>query len=43
MNLRFAPVLAVADDGVFSFLHTLRGPEFLGLFAGWFVLTLLRF
>ncbi|MSU36083.1 MAG: hypothetical protein EXS36_13470 [Pedosphaera sp.] len=33
------PIFAAAEDGVFSFLHTLNGPEFLGLFAAWFALT----
>ena len=41
MNFRAAHILAAAGDGAFSFLTTLKGPEFLALFAGWFVLTFL--
>ena len=39
MNLPPSPILAAAETGIFSFLHTMKGPEFLGLFAGWFAVT----
>ena len=39
MNFRASHILAAADDGAISFLTTMEGPEFLALFAGWFVLT----
>lgn len=38
MSLTAVPMLA-EGEGVFSFLHTMPGPDFLWLFGGWFVLT----
>src|SRR5580692_5947155 len=32
-------VFAQADGGVFSFLHTMDGPDFLFVYAGWFVVS----
>src|SRR5258706_170088 len=39
MSLRPFPMLAQSDGGIFSFLHTMKGPEFLALCFVWFVLT----
>lgn len=32
-------ILAQSDGGLLAFLHTMRGPDFLLLFAVWFVVT----
>ncbi|HEV2693754.1 MAG TPA: hypothetical protein VG347_12755 [Verrucomicrobiae bacterium] len=32
-------ILAQVDHGAFSFLHTMRGPDFLLLFGVWFAVT----
>ena len=38
--MNFPPaILAQAGGGVFNFLHTLRGPDFLLLFWVWFLVT----
>jgi hypothetical protein len=34
-----ASIFAQADDGIFSFLHTMRGPDFLLLYFVWFIVT----
>ena len=38
MNLP-SVIFAQADGGLFRFLHTMRGPDFLLLFGVWFVIT----
>lgn len=32
-------IFAQADPDLFNFLHTMRGPDFLLLFGGWFIVT----
>ena len=41
MNLPSVSLLAVAGDSgvLFDFLHTMKGPDFLVLYGGWFVIT----
>jgi uncharacterized membrane protein YgcG len=34
-----APLLAQVDTGVFSFMHTMRGPEFLVFYGIWFFIV----
>jgi hypothetical protein len=36
MSFLPSPVFAQADDGIFGFLHTMKGPDFLGLYFVWF-------
>ena len=38
-ELAFNPALAQAGSGLFDFLHEMKGPDFLGLFFGWFILV----
>ena len=39
MSFWASSILAQADNGIFSFLHTMEGPEFLGLYLVWFAVV----